>query len=284
MRRIISTPAVCLHTAPVRESSKLVTLFTPDHGRVVCLAKGARRPRSRYGAALDRCAVSRVIYYWRESRATYTLTDAALVRSATALAQAPGRFLAAEQTTEFVLRATALHDPHPQLYQLLLTYFAALEKSDSGFASLVSSFLLKAASFLGFRPELRRCLICRKDALRPMPDAARPVSKASGVVFDAARGGIICSSCAGRDMTGEGTASRFPSSETGGCTEPGTRTPRLQRLAPDDLGELQRLLFTAADALAGTDSGRGSLSIVLNFLAHHFDPLLLNSFRWPEGL
>jgi len=261
VRRIIATEAVCLHTVPVRESSRLVTLFTPDHGRIVCLAKGARRPRSRFGAAIDRCAVARVIYYWREARATYTLTDAALVRSAAALTLTPGRFLAAEQITEFVLRATALHDPHPHLHQLLLAYLGALEKAQAGFEGLVSSFLLKAASFLGFRPELRRCLLCRKDALR-MPGA-------SCVLFDAARGGIICSSCAGRDMD------EMPDA-------PGS-VPGLRRLASGELSDIQCLLYAPSCELVSFAGGSGSLNLVLRFLVHHFDPLLLNSFNWPDG-
>ncbi len=262
MRRIISTEAVCLHTAPVRESSRLVTLLTPDHGRVVCLAKGARRPRSRFGAALDRCAVARVIYYWRESRSTYTLSDAVMVRSAAALTRMPARFLAAEQMTEFVLRAAPLHDPHPQLYQLLVTYLAVLEGATGCFPTLVSSFLLKAASFLGFRPELRRCLVCRGQALSGMDDVQR--SQAAGVLFDAARGGIICPSCAG--------------------PEPGSRAARRERLAPDELAELQCLLYTPAEQLADAATRPDNLNLVLGFLSHHFDPLLLNSFHWPEGL
>jgi DNA repair protein RecO (recombination protein O) len=272
MRRIVSSDAVCLHTTSVRESSRLVTLFTPDHGRVVCLAKGARRPRSRFGAALDRCAVARVIYYWRESRTTYTLTDAALVRSTAGLSRIPGRFLAAEQMTEFVLRATALHDPHPPLYQLLLAYFAALEQTGDGFPLLVSSFLLKAASFLGFRPELHRCLVCHKDMTVTPGDSdcgARPLPR-SGVLFHPARGGVICQSCAG--VTSEQ-----------GMTEVRDRVPSFQLLAPGELAQLQRLLYTPADKLVG-DSGHANLDLALDFLAHHFDPLMLNSIRWPDGL
>ncbi len=272
MRRIIVTEAVCLHTVPVRESSRLVTLFTPDHGRIVCLAKGARGPQSRFGAALDRCAVARVIYYWRETRATYALTDATLVRSAAALTLTPGKFLAAEQMTEFVLRATPLHDPHPQLHRLLLTYLATLEKAQAGFEVLVSSFLLKAASFLGFRPELRRCLTCRRDMTTTGDTTQTPVVSdrvPNETLFDPARGGIICSHCAGQDMV-----------EIPDVSE---RTLVARHLASGELSKLQRLLYSPSSDLVGLTDASDNLNLVLRFLAHHFDPLLLNSFNWPAG-
>ena len=39
-------PAFVLHTIPWRETSLIVELLTRDHGRIACVAKGAKRPRS----------------------------------------------------------------------------------------------------------------------------------------------------------------------------------------------------------------------------------------------
>jgi DNA repair protein RecO (recombination protein O) len=291
MRRIVRAEAVCLRVQDYHESSKIVTFLTLEHGKVSCLAKGARRLKSKFGASLDLFAQSRIIYYWRETRELYALSDAELVHSSSALTEPPERFLAAEQLVEFVLRVIQLHDPNPQLYRLLVNYFSTLESvppplSDtqsrpaslllSAYPSLVCSFLLKAASFLGFRPELRRCLICR-----------RPHESSHPAYFDAGRGGIICSRCAGDK-------------------------PRGTRLDPASLDTLAFLLYTPASDIAGlfSVSNRSSpehngpelpvsgscapqsaflgpespLDLVLGFLGHHFDPLVLNSFRWHAGL
>jgi len=35
---------------------------------------------------------------------------------------------------------------------------------------------------------------------------------------------------------------------------------------------------------AGPDNLQSPLDLVLGFLGHHFDPLVLNSFRWHAGL
>jgi len=260
MRRIIRAEAICLRVQDIQESSKLVALFTLEQGKVNCIAKGARRLKSKFGAALDLFAVSRVIYYWHEAKSLYTLSDAELIRSFPALVQLPGRFLAAEQITEFVLKTTQPHDPHPGLYRLLLTYLSALEpcaaprsaageaKPTTAYAALVCSFLLKASSFLGFRPELRRCLVCR-----------RTINGSAPVYFDAGRGGAVCAACAGENLSAA-------------------------RLSPGELASLTRLLYTPAAELAEDDSRPNELDLVLAFIAYHFDPLVLKSFRWPKGL
>jgi DNA repair protein RecO (recombination protein O) len=292
MRRIIRSEAICLRVRDYLESSKLVTLFTLDHGKVNCIARGARRLKSRFGAALDLFARSRVIYYWRETTDLYTLSDAELLRSHSNLAVSPDRFLAAEQIAEFVLRVIQPHDPNPQLYGLLLNYLRILESlqapvcslpsSDSTdlhpasctlhspSSSLVCSFLLKAASFLGFRPELRHCLICR-----------RPPSGGRDVYFDSGRGGIICARCAGEQPSGS-AQSEIQNPESKIATS---------RLDSSGLDILSFLLYTPATDIAQvtpnllpSTSCVPPLDLVLDFLGHHFDRLVLNSFRWRTEL
>ena len=50
--KIEQQPAYVLHTRPVTESSLLVDLFTPMHGRMTALAKGARRRKSPFRGVL----------------------------------------------------------------------------------------------------------------------------------------------------------------------------------------------------------------------------------------
>ena len=288
MRRIVRSEAICLRVHDYHESSKLVTFFTLEHGRVGCIAKGARRLKSKFGASLDLFARSRIIYYSHETRTLLTLSDAELVHSFSGLALVPERFLAAEQVTEFVLRVIQPHDPSPQLYQLLVNYLSTLESSPpppssilpSPYPALVCSFLLKAASFLGFRPELRRCLICRRPIEGPRP-----------AYFDAQRGGIVCPRCAGDRPSGTRLDPASldilafllytPASDIAGVfsasPQPATGANR-QASGADDVESGNRGLQAAICNL------ESPLDLVLGFLGHHFDPLVLNSFRWHAGL
>ena len=323
MRRIVRSEAICLRVQDYHESSKLVTFFTLERGKVNCLAKGARRLRSKFGAALDLFAQSRIIYYSHETRTLLTLSDAELVHSFN-FSRLPtpdslSRFLAAEQMSEFALRVIQPLDPSPQLYRLLLNYLSTLESLQDLEAkesrnqgvkgssvrpgtrilesstprplpeALVCSFLLKAASFLGFRPELRRCVICRRPTEGPRPS-----------YFDAGRGGIVCARCAGErgDQT-DAPQSPFANrhSPFAAMTRldaasldtlcfllytPASEIAQLSCAGPHPAGPLTGLLTSSP--LASLQSQFPALELVLNFLGHHFDPLVLNSFRWHAAL
>jgi hypothetical protein len=65
--------------------------------------------------------------------------------------------------------------------------------------------------------------------------------------------------------------------------------PNVGRLSPAQLAALSTLLFTPAADLAASRANRQSpitdpTPLTLSFLSHHFDLLLLNSFRWPDGI
>ncbi|WP_444902773.1 DNA repair protein RecO [Microbulbifer sp. CnH-101-E] len=46
-------PAYILHARPYRDSSLILELFTPNHGRIGCVARGARRDKQRRQQALQ---------------------------------------------------------------------------------------------------------------------------------------------------------------------------------------------------------------------------------------
>ena len=51
-RRVANEPAFLLHRRPYTESSVLIDLFSRHHGRMVLIAKGARKLKSRWRGAL----------------------------------------------------------------------------------------------------------------------------------------------------------------------------------------------------------------------------------------
>ncbi|MBB5209996.1 DNA repair protein RecO [Microbulbifer hydrolyticus] len=53
MQQLPPQPAFILHSRPFRDSSLILELFTPDYGRIACIAKGARRDKQRRQRALQ---------------------------------------------------------------------------------------------------------------------------------------------------------------------------------------------------------------------------------------
>lgn len=246
MRRLVTTEAVVLRTRDWRESSRTVSLLTREHGLVTVIARGARRPRSRTAAALNLFCQSRITFYRRENRAIYNLGEAELLRAYSGISQLPERYFCAGRMAEFLLQVLPPLDANERLYILTVGNLAVVERAETGFEQLLAAFLLKAASFLGFRPELRCCVVCRQ----PVGDRT--------VWLDPARGGTVCRDCASG--------------------------PGLMPLSPAELADLDRLLYSASATVATLNISSRPLDTVLSFLGAHFERLTTTALAWPKAI
>ncbi|MFU8860528.1 MAG: DNA repair protein RecO [Cyclonatronaceae bacterium] len=73
---IKKTPAIVLRSVDFRESSKIVTLFTQQEGKVSVMVRGAKSPNSKYAGLMQTGNILDVIYYHKISRSVQSLSDA----------------------------------------------------------------------------------------------------------------------------------------------------------------------------------------------------------------
>lgn len=110
--RISLQPAFILHHRPYRETSVILDVLTPNHGRVALVAKGVRSSRSKWRALLQ--LFSPIWLSWQGQSDLMTLT-------ATEPAGVPihlqgNCLLSGFYLNELLVRLLQKHDPHPQLY------------------------------------------------------------------------------------------------------------------------------------------------------------------------
>jgi len=191
MVKPVKTEAICMKVRNWRESSRIVGLFCLDLGRVYAVARGARRPKSGFGAALDLFAHSQVLLYLRENRELATVGSADLITANAGIGQDYNRLLAAGKICGFLHQIPLHHHPEPKIFHLLKNSLAALSNANAsqGFSGLIGSFILKTSAFLGFRPVLDRCVICHKN-IEPGAD-----KEGINFGFDMVRGGVVCPDC-----------------------------------------------------------------------------------------
>ncbi len=107
-------PAFVLHRYPYRDSSFLVEVFSADTGRVGLVARGVRRPKSRWRGMLE--PLSPLLLSWSGRGDLKTLTQAESAGAPIALRGEP--LLAAFYVNELLLRLLARDDPHEPLFAL----------------------------------------------------------------------------------------------------------------------------------------------------------------------
>ena len=181
----MTTPAIVLSTIRYSETSKIVRLATRDHGVHSAIAKGALRPRSRFGASLQPLSEGVAHLVMHPLRDLHLLTAFDVGRVPIGLAEDLERYAAAAVLAEVMLRF-APSDPHPEGYDTLrsaLSSLATVESEDAETEALRSVWLLVAS--LGFAPELDAC--ARDGAV---------VEPAGELPFNMREGGALCAQCA----------------------------------------------------------------------------------------
>lgn len=182
---IEKSEAVVLRVIPFRDTSKILTVYTAEHGLVSLLAKGVRSARPRFGAALEILAHVDLVYYQKDSRELQLLSQAALLDPHLGLTRSARRYAFGTAVLEFLLKALTGHEPPGRLYPLALRTLEVLEHGpEAALPTLFRAFEIKAISFLGNRPELYACVEC-----------GRPVESGVGTGFAPLLGGAVCPDC-----------------------------------------------------------------------------------------
>src|ERR1044072_4573130 len=125
---LVTTPAIVLRTYRYSETSKVVRLATRDLGVQSAIAKGALRPKSRFGAGLELLSEGGAQLYFRDTRELHTLAAFDLVNLRRELAPDVGRFAGAAALAEVMLKM-APPAPLPQAYDALVAGLDALERA-----------------------------------------------------------------------------------------------------------------------------------------------------------
>ncbi len=172
---------IVVRHAETGERDRIITLFTRDEGKLVFIARGARKPGSSLGPCVQ--MLTRGRFQCVRRRALHLIVQAAVIDSYTALkadlwCMACGLYLA-----ELVEAATVEGAPNQQLFDLM---GEALELADRGVATevLLRFFELRLLQQVGFCPSLRRCVNCGAE-IRPVVNA-----------LSATLGGLLCPDCA----------------------------------------------------------------------------------------
>jgi DNA repair protein RecO (recombination protein O) len=176
--------SLVVRSVEVFETSKVLTFFTRDLGKVAALAKGARRLKSPFQAALDLLSVCDIVVLHKASEALDLVTEAALTERFESLRRDLAALYAGYYIAELLAELTDLHDPHPRLFDAAIVTLRHLGDPVLRPRRLLR-FELACLRELGHMPALEACVHCG-DLVDATGDA---------VAFGLATGGVLCPRC-----------------------------------------------------------------------------------------
>lgn len=173
--------AVVLRQHKLGEADYILTLLTRENGLVRAVAKGVRRPRSRFGARLELFAHVDLQLYPGRNLDTVTQVHSIAAYSGD-LAGDYGRYTTACAVIETAERlAGEERAPAPELHRLTVGALRAIAAGLRDRDLILISFLLRAMDAAGWAPALDLCARCGDTG----PHRA----------FHVAAGGAVCVHC-----------------------------------------------------------------------------------------
>ena len=176
--------AIVLQVKDHGDSDKIVTVYTLEHGKVVLIAKGAKRSKKRFVNKLELFSLLAIHFAPSRHSSLMRLDQADLLNPFPRLRENYELYIAASLLCELVLHWTREQDSDEELFGLLVWALEGLCTAVGAVKRTIIFFHLKMLGILGYRPDLAGCLNCR-------------TLGAPGVLyrFSPLRNGLVCSRC-----------------------------------------------------------------------------------------
>ena len=141
------TEGIILKRRDFGEADRIVTMFTKDFGKVIALAKGVRRPRSKKAGHLEHGTWCKV--FIAKGKSLDLLTEVETIKSFDILDLDPDKASKICHLLELVESLTPEHQKNYRVFMLLKEYLEKVQKEED--FNLVSGvFKIKLLSSLGF--------------------------------------------------------------------------------------------------------------------------------------
>jgi DNA repair protein RecO (recombination protein O) len=170
---LFTTNAIVIRSTNYGESDKIVTFFTRDFGKVKGIAKGARRSRKRFQNALGLFSHLRLIFFDKEGMGLVRAEGCDILHSFPKIREDLKKILYGNYYLELANEMAGEREGNREVFELLLSFLSDLE--------------IRMLSLFGYRPNMGRCNLCKKDweDLKEIP----------GVFFSLEKGALVCEKC-----------------------------------------------------------------------------------------
>jgi DNA repair protein RecO (recombination protein O) len=158
--RLVTTDAIVLRTYNLAESDRIVLCLTRTSGLVRGVAKGARRMKSRFGAALEPFTQIRLAYHEKENRELVSISSTEIIRSHFELNAQPEVTEVIAYMSELVTDFAPPHQEDELLFRMVTACVEALAEASRDARAITRYFEIWLLRLAGLFPALRTCVKC----------------------------------------------------------------------------------------------------------------------------
>lgn len=183
-----ATHAIVLRRVEYGDYDLIITLFTPDQGKVSAIAKSAKKSTKRFPGILELFArLEVVVSRGRRKGGLAILKEASLTSAFFHIRESIVKTAYASYWSELLNLWLEEGEPQPALFRLLAYALGELDTQRTPPGVLSLMFQLRLLALAGFKPNLAHCSLCRCD----------PTCKLENKVYASlSKGGLVCCDCA----------------------------------------------------------------------------------------
>ncbi|KIL41711.1 DNA recombination protein RecO [Gordoniibacillus kamchatkensis] len=182
---LYTVQGIVLRTTDYGEGNKILRLLTREAGKVGVMARGAKKVKSRFGAATQPFTCGEYVYF--KSSGLGTLSSAEITYAHNGLHEDLMKSAYASYVAEMADRMLEDGEGSAALYDQLAAALAAIE-DDKDAQIVVHIFEMQMLKMAGYAPILEECVSCG--------------SRTGPFAFSAQLGGTLCPLCLHKDAQG----------------------------------------------------------------------------------
>ena len=156
----IKVKGIVLSENNMGDYDKMLTILTPNFGKISCVAKGARRPKSALLAGTQLFCFGEYLVY--QGASTYHINSCETIEMFYKIRTDLDKLKYAIHLNKIVLDVTDENENCYNILQLYLNALYMIAETDKDKDFIISVFKLRLLSLLGFTPRVMACVNCKE--------------------------------------------------------------------------------------------------------------------------
>ena len=141
---------IILNSIKYGDSSKIVTVFTREFGKLAFIAKGARTAKSKFGASLELLTISEFTFYNKINSDLLILSNSDIIKSSAKISKDSNQLLIGLMIAEVINNSQEKRNINSDLYDFAQQIILELYNMNESPFHLFNKFMYGLSTLMGF--------------------------------------------------------------------------------------------------------------------------------------
>ena len=159
---VFDTEALILRSYNLAEADKIVVCLSRSAGLIRGVAKGCRKLKNRFGAALEPFTLINLIYYEKENQELVSFRQVEILKSRFNLSSNASLLTGFAYMGDLLIDFSPPHQANDNLFRMAIACFEAASETPEDLDAVLRYFEVWLLKLEGFLPDLRTCANCNR--------------------------------------------------------------------------------------------------------------------------